>query len=297
MPETDPQRVPYSLPCVGCGYDLVGLDESGPCPECGVPIGRSVSGDHLFASSKAHREKLAHGARLALWGAWAGWVSLGLLAIDVLVGTTLPASGVRSWPMVLAQVPLWLALSATMVLAGLGWVKLTPEDPDQIDSARRPWTGRLLLRGWAAYAVLAGLCILPLYLLLSISESSYGWPGGLEVARYAVLFGWPALALSGSMAQEVAILARRVLEGDLADRTRGLAITGWVTLSLLVLPMIIAAATLVSWGLLGPPGRWWGLVQPVCHAIAGVAAIAWAIQYHTLVRSLRVALAAVAARP
>lgn len=292
-----PPTVSYPLPCVGCGYDLVGLAEDGPCPECGVAIGRSISGDHLFASSKEHRRKLASGARLAVLGAWAGWVSLALLAVDVLVSTTLPASGVRSWPLIVAQVPLWVALSATMVLTGIGWVRLTPEDPDRVDSATRPWTGRMLLRGWAAYAVLVGIVVLPLYWLVSVTERPYGWPGGLKVAGYAALFGWPALALSGAMAGEVATLARRMLEGDLAERTKGLAVTGWIALGLIILPTVLGVVSIVLFGLGLPRGRWWGFAVPIGYGLACIAVLAWAIQYHTLVRALRAALIPVAARP
>ena len=295
-----PPTVTYPLPCVGCGYDLVGLAEDGPCPECGVAIGRSISGDHLFASSREHRRKLATGARLAVLGAWAGWVSLALLAVDVLVGATLPASGVRPWPLIVAQVPLWVGLSATGILTGLGWYNLLRDDPDRIGDATRGWTLRKLLLGWAVYIVIVGALFQPIFFFTELAEWLRGlrtWPDGHAVAGVTVLFGWPVLALAGTMANEIAILARRLLEGDLADRTKGLAIAGWIAFGLLVVPIAWSLATWPIWIFRGPPGWHWWLLDPVCHVLAGTASLAWAIQYHTLVRALRAALVPVAARP
>lgn len=295
-PHPDPNPHPtvvYPLSCVGCGYDLFGLPEGGVCPECGVDIGRSISGDHLLGSSKAHRQRLERGARRALAGAWVAWITLGVLAVDVLVGLALPASGVRPWPLIIAQTPLWLGLSATGVLTGLGWCDLLRDDPDRIGDATRGWTMRKLLLGWAFYIVIVATLFQPVFFFVELAEWRRGrgqWPDGLAVADIAVLFGWPVLALSGAMAAEISTLARRLLEGDLAERTRGLALAGWIAFGLLVLPIAWSFLAFLIWGLRGSAPRHWWLLEPICHALAGVFALAWAIQYHTLVRSLRVAL-------
>lgn len=280
------------LPCVGCGYDLVGLGEDGVCPECGVAIGRSVSGDHLLASSKEHRGKLASGARLAVWGAWAGWVSLGLLAVDLVLDAGIGARpGVRTGPMVLAQVPLWLGMCTAFAFTGLGWIGLTRADPDRIGDGTSTWTRRMLLRGWAVLTTSTGVLFLP-YTLLAYAgvwiAITTKWPGGLEVARFGAIAGWPMLAVSGVMAGAIDTLARRLLEGDLAGRSRGLAPMGYTALALLTVALAFDVM---------PLGGWWWLLEPIAWGLAGVAVLAWAIQYHTLVRALRVALAAVAARP
>ncbi|MFI4915855.1 MAG: hypothetical protein ACIAS6_05025, partial [Phycisphaerales bacterium JB060] len=115
------------------------------------------------------------------------------------------------------------------------------------------------------------------------------WRGDAGAADAPVLAGLVALVamgLSRAMAQEVAALARRLLEGDLADRTRGLELAGYGAIGLVWLALPAVA--------LGPSWRW---LAPAALVLAGGAAIGWAVQYHTLVRALRAALVAVARRP
>lgn len=64
--ETD--RIAQSLPCVGCRYDLRGLEPTGTCPECGKDIERSARGELLrFAHPKWVR-RLAIGADCIIIG-------------------------------------------------------------------------------------------------------------------------------------------------------------------------------------------------------------------------------------
>lgn len=42
-PKTDVTGLAPGVPCVRCGYDLAGLAMDGRCPECGEPVGASVS--------------------------------------------------------------------------------------------------------------------------------------------------------------------------------------------------------------------------------------------------------------
>jgi hypothetical protein len=53
-----------NVPCVGCGYNLHGLDAAGVCPECGMDIHRSLRGDMLVYSAPDYLESLSRGARL-----------------------------------------------------------------------------------------------------------------------------------------------------------------------------------------------------------------------------------------
>jgi hypothetical protein len=54
--------------CRRCGYNVRGLKLDGRCPECGTPIGLSVSGDLLRFADPGWVEKLALGTRCILWG-------------------------------------------------------------------------------------------------------------------------------------------------------------------------------------------------------------------------------------
>lgn len=276
--------VPDRLPCVGCDYDLVGLPEDGACPECGVAIGRSISGDHLFASGKAHRERLARGAQLALLGAWSGWLSATFMAIYALV-----AQAVGPYASLLVSGPMAIAMTVTLVASGQGWLRLTVADPDRIGDGSESWIQRLLLRLYAGVLGTLGPVLVIGWCAFDAIARTLGSVQGppASVLLSAVLF-LPTLALSGAIATEVMRLARRLLEGDLAERSRGLAPCGWVACGLVIL------AVQFVWF---SPGGWWWLLEPVAWTVTGVALLAWGVQYHTLVRALRIALAAVAAPP
>jgi hypothetical protein len=278
VPPTPTPNIADRLPCIGCGYDLVGLPEDGACPECGVAIGRSVSGDHLLASSKEHRQRLARGAEYALGGVWAGWMSLALMPVYLLVDAPV------------ATVPLILTVSLALVGSGQGWLRLTAADPDRIGDGTGRWVQRFVLRLYAGGIGRLGPLLVVLWFGLDTFDRIQGRtpPGPNIPLVLTALACLPALALSGPIAREVSTLARRLLEGDLADRSRGLTATGWVAFG-----FVIVAAQFEWVTLAGP---WW-VLEPVAWTIAVVMVLAWAIQYHTLVRALRAALVPVAARP
>ena len=51
------------LRCVGCGYDLRGLESQGVCPECATPIERSVAGNLLAYADPEWVARVAKGQR------------------------------------------------------------------------------------------------------------------------------------------------------------------------------------------------------------------------------------------
>lgn len=271
--------VAYPLRCVGCGYDLIGLAEDGVCPECGVPIGRSVSGDHLSSSRARYRRVLARGAAAAHAGAVVAWAGLAAGATGYALAGSRP---IAAW---MAVVP----MAATMLLSSWGWLQLTTPDPDGVGEADDSGgMGRLMVRVWAMLVLVAALALLPLaagIFLLARGPSAVVL--GL-VLLAALVAGVPALVLSSAMASRVGAIARRLLEGDLADRARGLTVAGYVALAL-------GAIAAGGWAL-DLPGGWRLLEAPVWLGL-GLALLAWGIIYHALVRALAVALGTVAARP
>ena len=70
-PEVHPTRLPAVVPASAhvhpLRYSLAGLKPDGVCPECGVPIERSLQGDLLAYSDPLYVQKLLTGARLVLW--------------------------------------------------------------------------------------------------------------------------------------------------------------------------------------------------------------------------------------
>lgn len=273
-----PPAVAYRLPCVGCGYDLIGLAEDGPCPECGIPIGRSISGDHLVASSAEHRHALARGARLAHAGAVAGWGALGVSALAVLLHGL-------GWRVGWVALPL---LCAAVVPTALGWLALTRDDPEGVAKHNPAVAGeRLFIRLWAMVALTSGACLLVLWVLALAATPRASFESLLATAAASFMLLGAALAISRDLAKLSANLARRLLEGELADRALGLMPTGYAALALLAIALAMTIA---------PLGGWWWLARPVAWTVAGVAVLAWAIVYSTVVRTLARALAAIAPR-
>ncbi|MEO1008050.1 MAG: hypothetical protein AAFX79_05755 [Planctomycetota bacterium] len=267
-----PQTVEYPLGCVGCGYDLDGLSTDAPCPECGLPIGRSVSGDHLFASEPAHIRRLHRGARHAMLGAVAGWVSVACMSGLLLV----PYIG--AWPTLAASV----GLAATAFLTGIGWQALTRDDPEGIGLDRRG-VGIALLRSWAVactFVAAPSLAAVSLATLAVLAPSPGGQASSLPWIVAASGLGMVLLAMSvqrplSALAEG---LANRLLEGELAASARALD-----PASSVALVFILVASVLV---VLNAP--WW-LRYPGFGA-AALSALVWGVLYHAVIRGLHRAL-------
>lgn len=74
-----------ALPCVCCGYDLRGLNETGLCPECSTPIRRSVVDNLLVHADRNWLKGLVIGCRVLWIGSAAIAISLALSLLLVLV--------------------------------------------------------------------------------------------------------------------------------------------------------------------------------------------------------------------
>jgi len=110
MPGEPPTAtVTTALPCIGCGYNLRGLDEAGSCPECGRAV-------------EATREQLVHGVAA---GPARQRVAAGLLVLIMSLAATLvsPLLGAIAFAgfdePALALWGLWIAAEHLLWIAGV----------------------------------------------------------------------------------------------------------------------------------------------------------------------------------
>jgi len=131
--------------CRRCGYNLRGLRPSGRCPECGTPIGLSVSGDLLRFADPSWVETLALGIRYILWGLAASFffsIAGGIVTrfVNPLFGQLLHTAG--------------------SLLAFYGAYLLTEPDPSGIGEDRYV-SARRIIRIALLLGVLSTLLLLP----------------------------------------------------------------------------------------------------------------------------------------
>jgi len=261
--------VEHPLPCAGCGYELARLGVAARCPECGLAIGRSISGDHLVASDPAYVRRLANGARRAGLGATLGWCALAALAVMGLIG--------GFWTTFAALLLTTAATAAT----GRGWLGLAARDPEGIGEAEADG-GLWLVRAWARACVLAsGVMALGLGVwALGVAEVDVYRVSPLIVFALAcpVVLALATPVVAGAMGVRAASIANRLLEGDLAASAHTLARAVYAALALGLAAVASRALGLADW-----------LAWPLL-ALAGAAALGAGVVYHTIVRGLGAAL-------
>lgn len=115
--------------CKQCAYDLSGLNSEGLCPECGLPIERSLTEDLLEFSSPAYLASLHKGVVLILT---AIIIKLILAVGGIIIGVVMGINQVD--PTLFQQLNYGFGFIASLMLA-LGWWLFSAPDP--------AYTGRL----------------------------------------------------------------------------------------------------------------------------------------------------------
>lgn len=109
------RRIARSFDCVGCAYDLQGLDAMGACPECGTSIRRSILGsiDPTVHSLPEIRKpgSVAWGLRLFTW-------SMAISFLCLLVGSVLQHQSIEWNDLLRMQPETWPRSVHAMVTIG-----------------------------------------------------------------------------------------------------------------------------------------------------------------------------------
>lgn len=105
------------LLCIACGYDLRELPRDFNCPECGLPIKRSVGSDKLARADPAWLRKIVIGQSLIAWGTLGALCVIPVLCLFMfLLMVSMTLNGDPLWIRILA----WITIFAYPVLLVLG---------------------------------------------------------------------------------------------------------------------------------------------------------------------------------
>lgn len=120
-----PAAITTDAPCLGCGYNLLGIARSGRCPECGSSVARSLRGNLLEYASVEYLRTLRAGGIVVIVGTFISFVGEGTLDATLKFLSTLTGSTSRGAPETLESLTNLLA----SVLWVIGWWMLTTPDP------------------------------------------------------------------------------------------------------------------------------------------------------------------------
>lgn len=125
MTESAPvsQELNQDVLCIACGYNLRGLDISGRCPECALPIADSNRSDSLRFADPRWLKKLRFGATLKLWNLLVGMLVGGGTGLIVAIGFN------AVWAVFLAAIGSLFGLLATFAITTQEPKTTLTEDP------------------------------------------------------------------------------------------------------------------------------------------------------------------------
>lgn len=222
-------------PCIRCSYDLHGLPLAGNCPECGVPVERSLRGDLLQFADETYRAILLRGVSLIMFGILAQVVLFILAMFAGMIGSP----GLGFMFSVIS-----LAATATSLY---GYFLYASPDPGQM-SNNRGEKPRQILRVAIVVSAVASIAQIALGgLALTMGPT----PGQVGAAQGVMMLSAVA-GLAGSVAWIVQFFAAMLYTKWLAPRIPS--------------PRVLKRASLLIW--LGPV-----LLLLSCLAIPGLVAL------------------------
>ncbi len=223
MSMTSPAVVNPALMCLTCGFDLRGLSPPAVCPECGIPVERSLQGRLVRFGGADLRARLHQGAllvELAVTVRFAG-ILLGIVVSFMRAPGFITLHG-------LSTVGLLLGCAAS----GAGWWLLTEPHPVIVDLPLRASTRwlTLVLRVGECWLVLSGVAFLkPVIGSRLVGATGLVWLG--VVALWVLTHVISMVYLAG--------LGRRAPSGPLA---RNAMLVAWLV------PVLLAVTAVLVFG-------------------------------------------------
>lgn len=138
------------IACITCGYDLRGQSIDSKCPECGMPVERSIRGDLLQYANRDWMRSVTRGAALVKWGVWCVTAYIPLMVVVAILFGIVLAGRVSVVYENVAMYVLTGALVIGLMFGGAGIFIATGAEPrSAIEESL--WSARRLAR----YSVVA----------------------------------------------------------------------------------------------------------------------------------------------
>lgn len=271
-----PDVVPEGPTCRRCGYELKGLPMKGQCPECALPVARSLRGNLLEYSDPAYLGRLASGAllvELAILGFCA--VPIGGIAALVIGGAvSISGSAIDAIGALAALVSV-----VASIFGLLGLFVLTSRDPafvgpDESDRSRLAtrWATVVCAASWACAATVSMLPTVAAF----------------APAKFSVLMSLSSL--TAVTALSVQIIASLFYLRHLAARFPDSALQAQIAASrkLAVIALVCTIVTVMTWVLL------MGCVTLLMGLVSLVLLLALVVHYAHAIDAVRRRLASIA---
>ena len=203
--------------CRGCGYHLAGLPISGTCPECGMPVLRSLQGRSLIHSGPDYLAMLHRGVFLIVAGIIA---ELGISLLTLLVQIWVAFSELGDAATV-AFTGRLLNFGTTIAIL-IGWWMFSTPDP-AVTEGEKGTRSRRILRGAVIASVVVAL--IDIFLQFGVMRAAgVGTGGPVPLLITSILFGlvnWVVIAVKYFAAmQYIRWIAPRIPDMKIEARAR-----------------------------------------------------------------------------
>jgi hypothetical protein len=203
--------VKQGVTCLGCFYELGGLQHSLPCPECGKPITESLRGNYLQYADRAWFKKLLLGARMTMWGFWTVLITLSFVMLSTLayLWITQSSSGTpldyfQSCFTLLSGLAL-VSFGIALILSMTGWFILTTREPNRLvftnDRSRK--ISRYTLVAWIVLSAVTILGYSITQMFAPVLGTASGYAGWALHASVSGCFYWFSMAYIRDLANRM----------------------------------------------------------------------------------------------